>query len=352
MIDTVLAQIDNGIAALQTLLYIDVVQPIFYHVGLMGYDEDTYDALYWVIVGVLEIVVTYLTLRPLEALRPAERWESRKALRADVLYTWIAKLGILNMLFFVLLQPFFNYLQSEMAIHNVPNVDLDSLWPGVTDQPVVSFLIYLVVLDFAGYWYHRWQHRFGVWWELHAVHHSQQQMSLWCDDRNHLLDDTIQIAFFAAISLLIGVQPAQFVVLVAVSNFLQSVQHVNARLPYGRLLERVFVSPAFHRRHHAVGYGHEGTRYGCNFGVLFPWWDMMFRTVSWNPAPEPTGIRDQLPAPQGMSVDYGEGLLAQQGYALVRIVQRLRGRRYTVDATGAVSAASAASATSAANAAN
>lgn len=44
-------------------------------------------------------------------------------------------------------------------------------------------------------------------------------------------------------------------------NFMQSVQHVNARLPYGWLLERVIVSPIFHRRHHAVGYGHEGTRY-------------------------------------------------------------------------------------------
>ncbi|MFM0126239.1 sterol desaturase family protein, partial [Paraburkholderia sp. RL18-101-BIB-B] len=82
---------------------------------------------------------------------------------------------------------------------------------------------------------------------------------LWADDRNHFLDDIIQAAFFAAISLFIGVQPSQFVVLVAVSNSLQSIQHVNARLPYGWLLERIIVSPIFHRRHHAVGYGHEGT---------------------------------------------------------------------------------------------
>jgi sterol desaturase/sphingolipid hydroxylase (fatty acid hydroxylase superfamily) len=221
-----------------------------------------------------------------------------------------------------------------MAIYDIPNIDIDSLWPGVTDQPIVSFLIYLVILDFAGYWYHRWQHRFGVWWELHAVHHSQQQMSLWADDRNHFLDDIIQAAFFAAISLFIGVQPNQFVVLIAVSNFMQSIQHVNARLPYGWLLERIIVSPVFHRRHHAVGYGHEGTAYGCNFGVLFPWWDMMFRTVSWNPAIEPTGIRDQLPVPYGTGQVYGDGLLAQQWYAFGRIVARLRGRRNYAPGTG------------------
>ncbi|MEX3948960.1 sterol desaturase family protein [Paraburkholderia sp. EG287B] len=328
MLDTLISQADNLVSWLQTLVYVDVVQPIFYKVGLMGYDEDTYDALYWVIVGVLQICASYVLLRPLEALRPAEDWGDRRALRADVWYTWIAKLGILNIAFFFLLTPVFNHWQSLMAIYSVPNIDVDGLWPGLTDKPIVSFLIYLVVLDFAGYWYHRWQHRFGVWWELHAVHHSQQQMSLWCDDRNHFLDDIVQAAFFAGISLFIGVPPSQFVVLVAVSNFMQSVQHVNARLDFGWLLERIVVSPAFHRRHHAIGYGHEGTRYGCNFGVLFPWWDVMFRTASWNKEHEPTGIRDQLPAPHGRGANYGEGLLAQQWFALVRIARRLAGKGY------------------------
>jgi sterol desaturase/sphingolipid hydroxylase (fatty acid hydroxylase superfamily) len=333
MFHEIVAQLDNMVSVLQTQLYVDVVQPLFYRVGLMGYDEDTYDALYWVIIGVLEIVVMYVALRPLEALRPIEQWQDRKALRADVIYTWIAKLGIINMAFFFLLQPLFFHWQSLISIYGIPNIDIDSLWPGVTDQPVVSFLIYLILLDFAGYWYHRWQHRFGVWWELHAVHHSQQQMSLWADDRNHFLDDMIQAAFFAAISLFIGVQPSQFVVLVAVSNLMQSIQHVNARLPYGWLLERIVVSPIFHRRHHAVGYGHEGTAYGCNFGVLFPWWDMMFRTASWNPTVEETGIRDQLPAPQGSGRSYGDGLIAQQWLAFGRIVKRLRGQRnYAGDA--------------------
>lgn len=327
MIHEILSQLDNGVSALQTLVYVDVVQPLLFRFGLMDYDEDTYDALYWVIVGVLQIGTSYVLLRPLEALRPVESWADRKAVRADVIYTWIAKLGLLNLTFFVALQPVFNHWQSLMAIHDIPNIDVDGLWPGVTDQPSVSFFIYLVVLDFFGYWYHRWQHRFGLWWELHAVHHSQQQMSLWADDRNHFLDDFLQAAFFAAVSLFIGVQPSQFVVLVAVGNFLQSVQHVNARLHFGRLLERVIVSPTFHRRHHAIGIGHEGTRYGCNFGVLFPWWDMVFGTASWSRAVEPTGIRDQLPPPYGHDRSYGLGVLAQQWRAFGRIARRLGARR-------------------------
>ncbi|XHS76964.1 sterol desaturase family protein [Burkholderiaceae bacterium UC74_6] len=324
MIPEMLAQIDSGVSALQTLAYVDVVQPLLFRFGWMNYDEDIYDALYWVIVGLCQICVSYALLRPLEALRPVESWPDRKALRADVIYTWVAKLGVLNLVFFVLLQPVFNHWQSLMAIYGLPSLDIDSLWPSVTDQATVSFLIYLVVLDFFGYWYHRWQHRFGVWWELHAVHHSQQQMSLWSDDRNHFLDDILQATFFAGLSLLIGVAPSQFVVLVAVGNFLQSVQHVNARLHFGWLLERLIVSPVFHRRHHAVGYGHEGTRYGCNFGVLFPWWDMMFGTASWSHETQPTGIRDQLQPPLGANRSYGRGVWTQQLRAVGRIVHRLR----------------------------
>jgi sterol desaturase/sphingolipid hydroxylase (fatty acid hydroxylase superfamily) len=148
MIHPILALLDNGVSAMQTLLYVDIVQPLFYRFGLMDYDEDTYEALDWVIIGVPEIVVTYAALRPLEALRPVETWQDRKSVRTDVVYTWIARLGIINIAFFFMLQPLFDYWQSLMVIHDVPNIDLDSIWSGVTDQPVVSFVIYLVVLEF------------------------------------------------------------------------------------------------------------------------------------------------------------------------------------------------------------
>lgn len=310
--------IDAFVSDIQTWLYVDVVQPLLFKFNLMDYDEDTYDALYWVIIGALQMVLMFALLRPLEALAPVERWTNRRAVRVDVIYTAISKLGIYTLFFFFALQPVFDSFQSWLRLHGVANFNLDYLWPGVTSQPIVAFAIYLVVLDFAGYWYHRWQHKFGIWWELHAVHHSQRQMSLWCDDRNHLLDNVIQSCFFAAIALVIGVTPSQFVVLTAVTNFLQSIQHTNARLSFGWLGERLLVSPTFHRRHHAVGYGHEGTKYGCNFGVLFPWWDMMFGTASWNRTVEPTGIREQV---EGVS--YGDGFWAQHGLAFVRIFRRL-----------------------------
>ena len=327
MFHSILSMLDTVVSTMQTWLYIEVVQPVLFKVGLMGYDEDTYDALYWVIVGVLEVLVMYAILRPLEALRPAEKWQDRKGVRVDALYTWIVKLGILNLFFFFTFQPFFDSFQSWLRLHNISNIQLDNLWPGVTSQPIVAFLIYLLVLDFAGYWYHRMEHRIGIWWELHAVHHSQQKMSLWTDDRNHLLDNILQAGYFASVALVIGVQPSQFVVLLAITNMMQSVQHANVRVYFGWLGERLLVSPTFHRRHHAIGFGHEGTTYGCNFGVLFPWWDMIFRSVSWNRELEPTGIRDQLPVAEAPGRDYGDGFFAQHLLAFKRIGERIRSHR-------------------------
>jgi sterol desaturase/sphingolipid hydroxylase (fatty acid hydroxylase superfamily) len=325
MFQVILSSLDSVVSTLQTLLYVDVIQPLLFKLGMMDYDEDTYDALYWVIVGVLEVLAMYAVLRPLEALRPAEQWSNRKGVRIDVLYTWIAKLGILNLFFFFTFQPLFDSLQAWLRLKGIANVEIDNLWPGVTTEPLVTFALYLVVLDFAGYWYHRLEHRVGIWWELHAVHHSQQKMSLWSDDRNHLLDDVIQAAYFATIALVIGVPPSQFVVLVAITNLMQSVQHANIRLNFGWFGERLVVSPAFHRRHHAIGFGHEGTRYGCNFGVLFPWWDILFRSASFNREVEPTGIRDQIGSAGAPGVNYGEGFVEQHWLAFRRIAARLKG---------------------------
>jgi hypothetical protein len=90
---------------------------------------------------------------------------------------------------------------------------LEDLFPALEDAPLLSFLIYLILLDFAEYWRHRLSHTLRWWWALHAIHHSQRQMTLWTDSRNHLLDDLIGGFWFAVIALLIGVPPGHFIVL-------------------------------------------------------------------------------------------------------------------------------------------
>jgi sterol desaturase/sphingolipid hydroxylase (fatty acid hydroxylase superfamily) len=35
-------------------------------------------------------------------------------------------------------------------------------------------------------------HQFEWWWRLHSLHHAQRQMTMWSDNRNHLLDDLLR----------------------------------------------------------------------------------------------------------------------------------------------------------------
>ncbi len=302
--------------AAQAWLFESVVEPVVFALGGGGYLEQAYSGTELFLLGVVQITLLYALLRPLEALAPVERWADRRAVRVDVIYTLIHRLGLFSLAVFFALDPLIDELAGALRLQDFRTFNLDDLWPGVTSIPVVAFVLYLIVLDFAGYWVHRWQHRFDWWWGLHSLHHSQRQMTLWSDNRNHLLDDVLRDALFALLALCIGVQPGQFVLLIVVTRSIESLHHANIRLGFGRIGEQLLVSPHFHRRHHAIGEGHEGAHQGCNFAVLFPVWDLVFGTASLQAGYPATGIRDQL-----SGRDYGAGFWRQQWLGLVRLVQ-------------------------------
>ena len=304
--------------ALHTRLFEHLVQPLIYAGGWMGYVEDAYTATEWFLLGIVQVTVLYAVLRPLEALFPAERWRDRRGVGVDVIYTLLHRLGLVPLAAFLLLTPLFDQLTQLLRAAGFTPLALDGLWPGVTDIPLVSFVLYLIVLDALDYLLHRAQHRYAWWWALHAVHHAQRKMSFWADDRNHLLDTLLLDLAKATLALAIGVEPGQFVGLIIATRVLQSLHHANLDWTLG-VAGRALVSPIFHRRHHAIGVGHEGAHQGCNFSVLFPLWDMLFGTADWRREVEATGIRDQLPAPAGRGRDYGRGFWAQQWLGLKRM---------------------------------
>ncbi len=316
----------NAFNDVQHWLFEALVQPVVFAIGLGNRLEDAYSGTGWLLVGLLQLLVMLVVLAPLQRWRPVEPVRDRLAIRVDVLYTLIHRLGLFRLVLFFTLTPLLDDLIGMLRVAGLPTLHLDDLWPGVTDLPLVSLLMYLVVMDFVDYWLHRGQHHFEWWWRLHALHHSQRQMTLWSDNRNHLLDDLIRDLLLVTLAQLIGVAPGQFVAIVVITQLSESLQHANLRLWFGPWGERLWISPRFHRRHHSIGIGHETVGKpggqpvlgGCNFGVLLPWWDTLFGTANFELRYDPTGIRDQVE--QGR--DYGRGFWAQQWLGFKRLAGR------------------------------
>jgi sterol desaturase/sphingolipid hydroxylase (fatty acid hydroxylase superfamily) len=240
----------------------------------------------------------------------------------DVIYTLIHRLGFFKLVMYF---TFGNWLEAGIGVlraEGLPTFNIDQILPGVTDGPLASFVLYLVVFDFVNYWFHRLEHQFNWWWALHSLHHSQRQMTMWTDNRNHLIDDVLRGLLFAVLAIIIGVEPAQFLALVALSQLSESFQHANLRVWFGPVGERLWVSPRFHRLHHSIGIGHEShgrtTLGGHNFGVLLPWWDMLFGTANFELRYDATGVRDQVEEHR----DYGEGFWMQQWLGVKRLFGR------------------------------
>jgi sterol desaturase/sphingolipid hydroxylase (fatty acid hydroxylase superfamily) len=313
------AVISSAYGSVQEFLFANVVGPILYQFDLMSWAEDVFDGIDWFLFGCIQIFLIIFVLRTWERVAPAESQERfAKASRADVFYTFFHRLGIFHGLVFVCLSGFFFEIDSILHDFRFDRFNVESWWPGITSIPVVSFLIYLILLDLVDYFYHRAAHSFNWWWQLHALHHSQTVMTAWSDNRNHIIDDIMRATVLALFALLFGVSPGQFIALIALSQFIQSWQHANIKVHLSGV--RYFlISPMYHRMHHAVGYGHEaigkpGVLGGCNFGILFPWWDMMFRTAIFPKEIYPTGVR-------GLNVS--QNIFAQQWQGIVHALKEL-----------------------------
>jgi sterol desaturase/sphingolipid hydroxylase (fatty acid hydroxylase superfamily) len=307
-------------AKAQQWLFEALVQPLVHALGLGGWVEQAFNGTLWLLAGLLQIAVIVLVIGPLQRWRPVERVTDRATIRTDIAYTLVHRLGLFRLALFFTVEPLLDGNFSFLRAQGLGTWHLDQIWPGVTDLAWVSLLLYLVVFDFVDYWIHRGQHQFNWWWSLHSLHHAQRQMTMWSDNRNHLIDDLIRDSILVIVAQLIGVAPSQFVAIVVITQLSESFQHANLRLWFGSLGERIWISPRFHRLHHSIGVGHESkgpqTLGGHNFGVLLPWWDVLFGTANFEQRYDPTGVRDQVERGR----DYGQGFWRQQWLGLMRLL--------------------------------
>ncbi len=310
--------ISDAYTGLTGWLFEEALQPLMYALGLMDWAEEAFHWMDFFVFGLFGIGIVYVVCRPLEAWRPVERWPDGRVVWTDVLYTVLARLGILPLLAFVLFAAVQVRIEGLIADSGWVPPTLESTFPALRDYPLLALAAYVIVLDFGEYWRHRFQHRMGWWWALHSVHHAQRQMTFWTDDRNHIFDDVIAAAWFGVIAVAIGVPPAQFPFILLLLRMAESLSHANVRLNFGWLGERLFVSPRFHRLHHGVlSIGADGK----NYAVLLPVWDWIFGTADFNRTRYP-----ETGDPSGPESLATGGWLRQQIDGAKRLLRALTGR--------------------------
>ncbi|MCA2967130.1 MAG: sterol desaturase family protein [Acidobacteriaceae bacterium] len=296
--------------ALHSWLYEAVVQPVLFRWELMGWAELAYEWSELFLLGAIEVAVLWALLRPLEALFPVERWEDRAETRVDVVYTLLARLGILPIFFFIVLQPAVDAVHAALRLRDVIPPNLEDLLPVLRDRPWLSLLAYAVAFDFLDYWRHRGEHTYRRWWALHAVHHSQRQMTFWSDEREHLLGQAVAALLRAGFAVAIGVPAADFLMVTLAAGAIESLSHANIRMSFGRIGDRLLVSPLYHRTHHAR---HVNT--ATNLATLFPVWDILFGTADFSRTYPATGIDDDR--------EYGRGFWRQQWLGVTRLFAKV-----------------------------
>jgi sterol desaturase/sphingolipid hydroxylase (fatty acid hydroxylase superfamily) len=150
-------------ARVQQGLYESAVQPVMFHVGLGAVLEAGFEATGWLLMGLLQVAVIVGVFVPLQRLWPVEPVTNKATIRTDMLYTLIHRLGLFRLALFFTVDPLFDWAFGALRQQGMSGFHLDAAL-GIAASPLLSFVAYLVVLDFVAYAIHRGQHQFNWWW--------------------------------------------------------------------------------------------------------------------------------------------------------------------------------------------
>lgn len=141
------------------------------------------------------------------------------------------------------------------------------------ESGILTFLVSFIVLDFAGYWVHRIDHKINFFWNAHIVHHSSEDFNLACALRQSISTFVKLFSFLLIPAALLGVPAIVIATVAPIHLFAQFWYHTQHIGKMG-FLEKVIVTPSHHRVHHAINKEYLDK----NLGQIFIFWDKLFGT--------------------------------------------------------------------------
>ncbi len=144
----------------------------------------------------------------------------------------------------------------------------------------VEFALSFLLMDLAFYYWHIANHRIPFLWRFHNVHHVDPDLDVSTGFRFHFGEVAMSAAFRVVQVSLIGLSVWAFAVYELVFQANTLFHHSNLRLPirFERLLNKLLVTPRMHGIHHSQVRRENNS----NYGVVFPWWDRLHRTLGLN----------------------------------------------------------------------
>ena len=154
----------------------------------------------------------------------------------------------------------------------------------------LAFPFYILIDDVMQYAYHRLAHENAWLWKHHVAHHAAEDMGILVSYRNSWVYYVLMPnLWWGAICTYLGLAPAvilglivkQIVVTSSHSTwkwdqFLYKRKWLN---PLSFLLQRIFITPAFHHAHHGKSQADGVSEPNGNYGNTFSFWDQLFGTA-------------------------------------------------------------------------
>ena len=205
----------------------------------------------------------------------------------------LAFLSIVFPLYTALLQYLYDSFLSGLTVHA-----LDGLpW-------LVRLGLGLMLADFAAWLSHVLRHKFGVFWQFHAIHHSQTRLNFFTEYRSHFIDDLLKLTVEAIPLFMVQQSFVEVLLINRMRYWYTTIYHSNIKSDFG-ILRYILVTPQSHRIHHSIEPRHRDK----NFGLTFSIWDHLFGTQyrRYDEYPE-TGVAD-APFPVESEKEKGWGAI-------------------------------------------
>jgi sterol desaturase/sphingolipid hydroxylase (fatty acid hydroxylase superfamily) len=151
-----------------------------------------------------------------------------------------------------------------------------------------AWVVALVGVDVAYYWYHRAHHEMRVLWAIHVAHHSSQRYNLSVALRQPWV--VVSTLPFLLPLALLGVSAQLVLTSFAINLLFQFFIHTEAIKTMWAPIEYVFNTPSHHRVHHGSNQQYLDKNYG---GILIVW-DRMFGSFAPEEAPVVYGLTKNI----------------------------------------------------------